>query len=83
MTQQTKTKTKNKMITQQGQKIKFVKESSEKMFINPFTGRGNSYKFYAINELGKKGCLPGENKAYSPIGGIKALKEVIEILIWM
>jgi hypothetical protein len=73
------TKTNNKMA----QKITFVKESSEKMFINPFTGRGNSYKFYAINELGQKGCLPGENKAYSPIGGIKALKEVIEILIWI
>jgi hypothetical protein len=65
------------------QKITFVKESSEKMFINTFSGRANSTRYHAINELGQKGCLPGENKAYSPIGGIKALKEVIEILIWI
>ena len=65
------------------QKITFVKESSEKMFINTFSGRANSTRYHVVNELGQKGCLPGENKAYSPIGGIKALKEVIEILIWI
>lgn len=63
-------------------KITFVKESSEKMFINTFSGRLNSTRYYAINELGQKGCLPGENVPYTPIGGIKALKEVIQILIW-
>lgn len=74
------TKTKNKNMAQ---KITFVKESSEKMFTNPFTGKGNSTRYYAINELGQKGCLPGETVAYSPIGGIKALKEVLDVLIWI
>lgn len=63
--------------------FKFIKESSDKEFVNPLTGRGNSYRYYVINSEGKKGCLPNENKPYTPIGGIKALKEVINILIWI
>ena len=63
-------------------KIKFVKETSEKMFINALSGRGNSVRYIAVNELGQKGCLPGETKPYSPIGGIKALKQVIDILVF-
>lgn len=64
-------------------KVKFVKETSDKLFINGFTGRANSSRHYAINSEGKKGCLPGELKPYTPIGGIKALKEVIDILTWI
>jgi len=29
--------------------------------------------FFAMNEDGKKGCLPGETTPYAPIGGIKTL----------
>jgi len=60
----------------------FVKEQSEKMFSNEFTGRSNSYRYIAMMN-NKKGCLPGEVKPYSPVGGIKALKEVLNILIWL
>ena len=64
-------------------KVKFVKETSDKLFINGYTGRANSSRHYVINSEGKKGCLPGETKPYTPIGGIKALKEVIDILAWI
>lgn len=63
-------------------KIKFVKETSNKMFLNSFTGRRNSTRYIAVNELGQKGYLPDEDKPYSPIGGIKALKLVADILVF-
>jgi hypothetical protein len=62
--------------------IKFITETSEKGFINPFTGRGNSTRVYAVNSEGKKGYLPNETKPYTPIGGKKALLEVLDILVW-
>lgn len=61
--------------------IKFVKETSEKGFVNGFTNRRNSVRYYATKEC-KKGYLPNEENPYTPIGGIKALKEVIDILEW-
>jgi hypothetical protein len=76
-------KTKKDMTTSNGLKVKFAKETGHKFFINTFTGKANSTRFYAINELGQKGCLPNENTPYYPLGGIKALKEVIDILIWI
>lgn len=64
-------------------KIKFVKETSDKMFINNFTGRLNSFRYIAVDNDGKKGCLPGETKPYAPIGGINTLKEVLDILVFI
>jgi hypothetical protein len=72
-----------KMTTSNGLKVKFAKETGNKFFINTFTGKANSTRFYAVNELGQKGCLPDENTPYYPLGGIRALKEVIDILIWI
>ena len=62
--------------------IKFIKQTSDKMFINTFTNRTNSYRYVAINEKGQFGCLPGELSPYAPIGGVKALKEVVDILVF-
>lgn len=61
-------------------KIKFVKETSNKMFTNAFTGRANSVRYICVDENGFVGCLPNENIAYSPIGGISTLKKVLDIL---
>ena len=61
-------------------KIKFVKETSNKMFINGFTGRANSVRYICVDENGFFGCLPNKNVAYSPIGGISTLKKVLDIL---
>jgi hypothetical protein len=63
--------------------IKFITERSEKGYINPMTGRGISKRVYVVNSLGQVGCLPNETKKYSPIGGKKALLEVIDILVWI
>jgi hypothetical protein len=63
------------------EKITFVKETSATGFINGFTGRTNYYRYIAMKG-NKKGYLPNENKPYSPIGNIKALKTVIDILEW-
>lgn len=65
------------------QKINFVTETSERQFKNPLTGRGNSKRIIAVNESGKKGCLPGETTPYAPLGGKKTLLEVLEILVWI
>jgi hypothetical protein len=61
-------------------KIKFIKQTSEKKFTNGFTGKGNSKRYICVDENGFVGCLPNENVAYSPIGGISTLKEVLDIL---
>jgi hypothetical protein len=63
-------------------KVKFIKVEGEKMFINTLTGRGNSSAIYAEKD-GKKGCLPGESNPYMPLGGRKAILEVLDILIWI
>lgn len=63
--------------------IKFITEHSEKGFANTFTGRRNSKRVYVVNALGQVGCLPNETKKYCPIGGKKALLEVIDILVWL
>jgi hypothetical protein len=60
-------------------KIKFTKIESEKKFFNPFTNKVCSIAIVAEKE-GKFGYLPGEEKPYMPIGGVNALKEVIDIL---
>ena len=62
--------------------IKFVKQTSDKMFINTFTNRSNSYRYVAVNSKGEHGYLPGEDVPYTPIGGVNALKEVVNILIF-
>jgi hypothetical protein len=71
---------KSKMATQ---KVKFIKEETEKGFINPMSGRRISTRIYVINSEGKKGCLPGETTPYCPLGGRKALLEVLDVLIWI
>jgi hypothetical protein len=70
------------MTTQLGLEVTFEKQTSDKMFINGFTGRGNSYTYIAVNENGQKGYLPNATAPYMPIGGVKALKEVLDILVW-
>ena len=67
--------------TQEFSKVKFVKEVG--VFFNPITGRRMKNVFFAMNEDGKKGCLPGETTPYAPIGGINTLIEVVDILVWV
>jgi hypothetical protein len=50
----------------------FRTETSENGFFNPFTGCPTSKRVIVVNNKGQKGCLPGELKPYSPIGGKKA-----------
>lgn len=61
--------------------MKFRKVTSENGFTNCLTGRSSS-AVIAINEAGEYGCLPGESTPYMPIGGMKVLKEVKDILIF-
>jgi len=61
-------------------KFTFAKIKTEKGFLNTFSGRKNSTAVFVKNEVGQIGCLPGENKAYLPIGGKKALEAVLTIL---
>lgn len=63
------------------EKIKFKIEESEKQFINGFTGKRNSKRVIAMKG-NLKGYLPNESNPYAPIGGIKVLKELIDILVW-
>jgi hypothetical protein len=63
-------------------KIEFVIEKSEKGFVNEFTNRNNSKRIIAIKG-GLIGCLPNTTTAYAPIGGKKALRQVLDILIWL
>jgi hypothetical protein len=58
--------------------IFFVKVTN---FQNEFLGaKVNAY--VAVNENGKFGYLPKENKPYCPIGGKKTLESVKSILIF-
>lgn len=61
-------------------KFTFSKIKTEKGFFNQLSGRKISTAIYVKNELGEVGCLPGENKAYLPLGGKKALLLVLTIL---
>ena len=76
------------------EKVKTTKEKSKISFVQVYHINRNGVHFYepacntrryiAVNELGQKGYLPGEDKAYMPIGGLKVLKmkEIQDVLVW-
>jgi len=57
----------------------YQKIQSANGFTNVLTGRTKE-AVVATNSKGEYGFLPGESKPYMPIGGIEALKSVLEIL---
>jgi hypothetical protein len=60
--------------------VKFVKLTGS--FYNCVTNRTNANSYAVMNSEGKFGYLPNENKIYTPVGGRKALKLVLDILQW-
>ncbi len=60
--------------------VKFVKLTGS--FYNCLTNRTSAHTYAVMNAEGKFGYLPNENKIYTPIGGRKALKSVLDILEW-
>jgi hypothetical protein len=59
-------------------KITFKKVNGK--FNTPFGNVVNAY--VAVNSKNEFGFLPNESIPYMPIGGVKALKSVLDILIF-
>lgn len=68
------------MNTTMNTQVKFVKLTGS--FYNVLTNRTSVNSYAVMNSEGKFGYLPNENKVYTPIGGRKALKLVLDILEW-
>ena len=62
--------------------MKVTFKKLEGSFINGLSGRKNKSAIIAVDSNGRVGYLPDSDTPYMPVGGVKTLKSVINILVF-